>query len=72
MATYIAAIPLLPGIGFVDMLFGGWPSIHQGQIALIPVVSAPADIAIIFAIWTLVDRRNSPAAEKDVALRLRH
>jgi len=70
LAAYVIAIPLLPGIGFVSMFYNSWQAFHQGQIALIPVVSLPVDVLIIFAIWTLLKRRKIYSDEKHITLRI--
>ncbi len=58
IASDVAGIPLLPGVGFVAMFFGAWQAVHQGQIALIPIVSLIVDSAIIFFGWQLLSRKH--------------
>ena len=62
LASYIFGVPLLPGWAFVLMFFGEWRSIHQGQIALVPLISLFVDWGLIFFTWQLLLRtkhRNS-------------
>ncbi|HEX7895259.1 MAG TPA: hypothetical protein VF447_13770 [Terriglobales bacterium] len=72
LASYVIGIPLLPGIGFVSMFHNSWQAFHQGQIALVPIVSLPTNVLIIFGVWTLLKRRRSSPAEKHITLGITH
>ena len=68
--SYGCALPLLPGIGFVSIFFNSWQAVHGGQIALIPIVSLPVDMFIIFGVWTFLKRRKVTSEEKHVTLHI--
>ena len=71
LASYIFVVPLLPGWGFVAIFFNAWQAIHEGQIALVPIVSVPVDSAIIFMIWHYcARRRRTDGPEKHITLHL--
>jgi hypothetical protein len=70
LLSYVFAVPLLPGIGFVAMFFNPWQAVHQGQIALVPIVSVPVDSAIIFFVRHYVSQRKATPPEKHVTLHL--
>lgn len=72
LASYVVAIPLLPGIAFVSMFYNSWQAFHQGQIVLVPIVSLPVDLLIIFGVLTLLKRRRSSPAEKHITLGITH
>ena len=69
IASYVVAIPLLPGIAFISIFYSSWQAFHQGQIALVPVVSLPVDVFVILGIWTLI-KRKSTETEKHVILHI--
>jgi len=68
--SYIIAIPLLPGLAFVSMFYNSWQAFHQGQIALVPIISFPVDVLVVFGIWTFLSRRTTSTAEKHVTLHI--
>lgn len=68
--SYGCALPLLPGVGFVSAFFNSRQVVHGGQIALIPIVSLPADVFIIFGTWSLLKRRKASAPNKHVTLNI--
>jgi hypothetical protein len=70
LLSYVFAVPLLPGVGFVAMFFNAWQAVHQGQIALVPVVSVPVDSAIVFLVWHYFSQRKATPPEKHVTLHL--
>lgn len=53
ISEYVFGLPLAPGWLFVVYAFGDWRAVHQGQIALVPFVSAGVDAFVIFLIWEL-------------------
>jgi hypothetical protein len=59
VASYFFGIPLIPGWLFVMRSFGGWRAIHEGQIALVPLISLFVNWGVIFAAWQLIRRANS-------------
>jgi hypothetical protein len=69
-ASYVIDIPLLPGVGFASVFWGSWQAFHQGQIALVPLVSTIVNSLIIFVIWEFVHRRGSPRVDLRTTLNL--
>lgn len=59
IALYIFGSPLATGWFIVTKVFGGWRSVHQGQIALVPVFSVVVDAVMIFLAWEFWHRKTS-------------
>lgn len=53
----VVGFPLITGWFVISLAFGEWRTVHQGQIALVPLVSIGIDAALTFAAWEFFHRK---------------
>jgi hypothetical protein len=59
IVTWVFGFPLVTGWFVVVTVFGEWRSVHQGQIALVPLLSIVIDTILVFLVWEFWHRKTS-------------